>query len=218
MTLQVGMVGTDGIVLASDTRWVATQEMWQTTNSTKITISHERGMAIACARNMEVSVTIARAIIADLKNEECDDPCIPIEKIATRFLSQSSEDRRDPECLIVLAKAEPRLFTLRVGTICGRLAPLCVREDKKAVAGDHGNAAVFFVQRYYSRKPMCDLLPLAAQLVIGGGKLNPYGIDGLEILLCEASGFHPVPEESIRQLQARATALDETINSSLSQA
>jgi len=48
-TMQVGMVGSDGIVLASDTLWVGTDKVRQTFNSSKFRISHPRGLIVSRA-------------------------------------------------------------------------------------------------------------------------------------------------------------------------
>jgi hypothetical protein len=214
MTLQVGMVGADGIVLASDTRWVKATPIVQTLNSTKITISHERGIAIASARNMELSVAVARAVVAEIGDEEQEDPCIAIEKIASRIADQSSKERREIECLIVLTRPTLRLFVLRTGITQERYSFLCVREDKKAVAGDNLSSAIFFAMRYYENKPVCSLVPLAAQVVVAGNLLNPQGVEDLEVVVCDATGIHSLTTDSVRALQTRARALDETIRTS----
>jgi len=71
MTMQVGMVGTDGVLIASDTRWMNTprlrnNQFWAggryTFNSPKIRISHERGIAISCAKDMETARHVANEI------------------------------------------------------------------------------------------------------------------------------------------------------------
>jgi 20S proteasome alpha/beta subunit len=211
------MVGTDGIVLASDTRYTHTKSIWHTSNSSKITINRERGIAIASSRNMELSLIIARAVITELTDEELKSPEIPIEKIAQRIVNQSREQRRDVQCIVVISNPIPQLFYLQMTEVDGSWAPLCMREGGKAVAGDTLNAAVFFTERYYERRPVGELIPLAAHLIFAGHTLNSYGIDGLEIIVCDSTGFHPVPMNSILRLQSRAAALDATISSSLFQ-
>ncbi|MGA3213728.1 MAG: hypothetical protein ABSD20_20675 [Terriglobales bacterium] len=83
MTMQIGMVGTDGILIASDRRWMNTlQGVRQTSDSSKILVSHDRGIAIGCARNMENATAIGKKIIAQLGPEDWKRPILPIEKIA----------------------------------------------------------------------------------------------------------------------------------------
>jgi hypothetical protein len=93
MTMQVGMVGTDGVLIASDTRWMNTPR-WSNTlegcrhtfNSSKIRINHERGIAIGFARNMETARQVADDIISSLKDEEWEYPILPIEAIGAKVL------------------------------------------------------------------------------------------------------------------------------------
>jgi hypothetical protein len=91
----------------------------------------------------------------------------------------------------------------------------CLSESRKKMAGYTGNSAVFFTQRYYERRPVRELLPLAAQLIVSGGKLVPEGIDGLEIVLCDANGIHRLSDDETEQLRFRAELLDESIRESL---
>jgi hypothetical protein len=216
MTMQVGMVGTDGILLASDTRWMETYfSVRQTTTRSKIEINRNRGIAVSFARNMDTSLVIANQIISELKDEDWDDPEISIEQITAAVLTRC-EERKDAQCLIVLATPHPCLFSLRIANVGGVVKPLCMSESSKVVMGDNINAAIFFSERCYSRKPIRELVPVAAQLVVGAGKLNPGAIEGLEIILCDASGFHRLSDESIHQLESQASIFDESIVSALS--
>ena len=70
MTMQIGMVGIDGVLLASDTRWMNTGDVRQTSHSSKMRFNHARTVAITCARNMENALRISDNIIADLSSDE----------------------------------------------------------------------------------------------------------------------------------------------------
>src|SRR6266700_1802091 len=91
MTMQVGMVGTDGIVIAGDTKWsnepMLVNRNWAGGrygfNSTKMKFSTEHGIAIACARDMTVSCWMAHQILTILKPEEYADPIPTITRIGT---------------------------------------------------------------------------------------------------------------------------------------
>src|SRR5262249_5822525 len=90
MTMQVGMVGTDGIVLASDTKWVehtlgAARNIY---DKTKIKISDERGIAISYARNMETAGPVADSIIAELTDSEMLTPIFPTQNLAQQILDE----------------------------------------------------------------------------------------------------------------------------------
>jgi len=75
----------------------------------------------------------------------------------------------------------------------------------------------FWAERYYQRRPIRELLPLASFLIVAAAKLNTAMIGGLEIVLCDAFGLHRLPDASIRDLESRVNRLDETIQASLSE-
>ena len=80
MTMQVGMVGTDGVLIASDTRVMnnittgPSEQPYlprQTVDkSRKIIVNHKRGIAISLAKSMETAGRVAAAVIAGLKDKE----------------------------------------------------------------------------------------------------------------------------------------------------
>jgi hypothetical protein len=53
--------------------------------------------------------------------------------------------------------------------------------------------------------------PLASHLIASAGKLNTAAISGLEILLCDASGFHRLSDASISELESKANEWDRNI-------
>ena len=58
-------------------------------------------------------------------------------------------------------------------------------------------------ERYYEKKPVKILLPLAAQLIVDSAKLNSGFIGGLEIVVCDGDGIKYLPEEAIADLEAK---------------
>jgi hypothetical protein len=218
MTMQVGMIGTDGILLASDTRWMSTGEVRQTSSSSKIRFNDKHTVAISCARNMENALRIANGITDQIKSDEdWQFPILKIEDIAREILDERGDpERNDAQCLIVSLRPVLQLFCLEVATVNRQVGkPYCRKINDKAVVGDRVNAAIFWTERYYAAKPIRNLIPLAAHLIVSAGKLNPAGIGGLEIVLCDASGFHRLSDASIRDLELKTNELDERIEASL---
>jgi hypothetical protein len=218
MTMQVGMVGEDGVLIASDTRWMNTPRLvneWSgsrhTFNSSKIIVDHERGIAISCARNMETARHVADGIVAGLKDEQdWINPILPIEEIGRKVLLSAGE-RREVQCLIAFTAPTPRLFLFQFGLVNGEWGPLCQKMDGSAFAGDNVNPAIFWAERYYKAEPIRTLVPLAAHTIVSAGTLNPTAISGVEIVLCDASGIHRVSEDSLRQLESKAREWDKNI-------
>lgn len=216
MTMQVGMVGTDGIVLASDTKWIdhvnraPLTPIRSISSKSKIKISHKRGIVISYARNMETSGPIADSIIAELTDSDMAEPEIPIENLAAKVIKEATEkpgNRIDVHCLIVLSRPTLRLF--RVRTI-GYTAP-CEEIIGQAVAGDVENSAVFWPELYYRELPVRHLARLAAQFIVMAGKIHSGSIGGLEVVLCDSSGFHRLSADSNRRLESAANETHERL-------
>jgi hypothetical protein len=217
MTMQVGMMGSDGIVLASDTREthppiLEQNQFWAGaqfgTNTSKIEVSHERGMAIACAFDLATARQIAQKIIHDLTDEDFSNPVAAIKGIAAAI--QTNEEIR-AQCIIVLTRPSPRMFMFQFATVEGRWGPLCQEMESKAIAGDNLNSAIFWMERYYDGSLLtAQLIPLAAQLVVSAGSLNPYGVEGLEIVRCDSSGIHPLTRTENREWESKAKGLDKS--------
>src|SRR5882724_9552131 len=137
------MVGTDGVLIASDTRWTNSPILMDkakggrhTFDSPKIITNHVRGIAISCARNMETARHVAEEIISGLKDEDRENPTQAIEAIGTKVL-RSARKRRDAHCLIAFTLPTPRLFLFRHRDINGVYARLenVSRKSRKLPAG-----------------------------------------------------------------------------------
>ena len=224
MTMQIGMVGTDGVLIASDTLWMNSEStqyanVRHTGNTTKIEIDYPKGVAIACARNMEVAGRIAKDLICEMGANDWDEPGPRVESIANKTLGESSEQRQEFQCTIITSSPEPRLFHLHAGIFKLQKGARCQQHSGKIIAGDMTNAAAFWAERYYPstepRRPIRQLVALSAHLIIAASALNSAGISGLEIVLCDASGIHRLSDESIRKLELQVAERDESISTSL---
>lgn len=218
MTIQVGMVGTDGLLLVGDTRWTNEPTLinrdWAAGrfgfNSTKLKISHERGMAVACARNMETATRIANEVLSNLRTEDFEYPILPIEAMGAKVLSTAG-DRNNAQALIALIHPEPQLFLFQFGSLNREWGAYCQKMDTIAIAGDNLNAAIFWAERYYQSLPVEKLIPLAAQVVVSAKKLNTGTIGGLEGIVCNRTGIHRLSPHSILELERKASELDVAI-------
>jgi hypothetical protein len=214
MTIQVGMIGSDGIVLASDTRWVQQGGIRHSFEAPKIRINHARGLAVSCARNMETSTEIANLILAGSDDAPAPD-CSYIDEIASTVL-KTSGDRWDAQCLIVSLRPQLRLFRLQTRVAKGSIPPIMCHEiSNRAVVGDDQNPAVFWSERYYERRSMRSLILLAAHLVVTARNFNSAMIAGLEIVLCDSTGIRRIDQDSIRRLELQVDEIDKQLESSL---
>jgi hypothetical protein len=120
MTMQVGMVGTDGVLLASDTLWQNTEsnqfsDSRDTTHGTKIEKNYRDGIAVACARNMELASQIAKDLISEMGSDDWESPETHVLQIANKVLERAVEQRREFQCTIITTKAQRQIFKLHAG-------------------------------------------------------------------------------------------------------
>ncbi len=215
MTMQVALVGSDGIVLASDTKWtVSEQYPRRSFEASKIKIDYERCIAVSYARNMETSGAIADALLR-LPDGCWQSPITPIEQAARSILELAP--RKEAHCLIVSARPSLQLLLFEVATVNGVPdQPMCQPIGDKCCAGDNANAAWFLAERYYERIPVAQLIPLAAQIIVAAAKLNSGAISGLEIVECKPDCFRRLSAESALELEAKAIRVDKSLGRSLS--
>jgi hypothetical protein len=113
MTLQVGMLESDGVVLAGDTRLSRTPRPgvyapWQSYNGPKVLISPSGRIAISCAHDMQTGKTFAEAIFAGMTHGD-DHSC----EQQIREIASSVVRGRGIECLIAFSDPLPSLYVLR---------------------------------------------------------------------------------------------------------
>lgn len=212
MTLQVALVGTDGIVLASDRQVTdTTSGIARTFLSTKLLFSDDQKLVVACARD-DSSLVAGKRIVRELSSEKPSRLGLKMEAIGEEIIANKTSTGKDGEVLAVLLADLSQVFHLRITSSFQRCMPVF----DKAIAGHDANASVFFVQRYYRRRPVNELIGMAAYLVEFGAKIALFdGIRGLEIVVCQSDGFHRLSSESINALQARVNDFDQNLDRSL---
>jgi hypothetical protein len=221
MTMQVGMVGKDGIVLASDTRWTMKARLenqsWAGAEfgvgSSKIKIDAKRGIAIACAADMRSAQLFADAILAALKQEDFVHPEAVVRDTALKTLPDVTE-RTAPQCILVLTRPSRRIFLCQFAYYNNKLAPECLEMENLAIAGHNTNAAIFWAERYsryFQEMTIKKLIPLASHLIVSAEMVNPGGVAGLEIAYCDRTGLHRLSKEKNRKWHSKATAWDARI-------
>ncbi|MGA1982854.1 MAG: hypothetical protein ABSG84_10270 [Acidobacteriaceae bacterium] len=226
MTMQVGMVGSDGIVLAGDTRRTKWAELsfdrpWAGSrygeDGTKIQISSTRKVAVSSALDLETAERIATAITTRL---DISDPVLiqeRIQAIASEVFDAHSKPVTGFQCLVAVSLPRPKLFSVVNVNVEGEQKAFCREWPRLAIAGDTVNGAIFWAERYYSqsllrdRKQIAQLIPLCAHLVICARSLNTAMIGGLEMAICTSEGIELQSEDIIQQLAERAERREEKI-------
>lgn len=202
MTIQVGMLGTDGIVLAGDTRvfrnpLTGVQAPWQHYQGPKIRISNSGRIAVSCAHDMQTAHDVADAVFAGMTHG--DHPSCERE---IKDIGSAAAHGRNIECIIAFADPLPCLYLFQY--INGGNDIECQRIISCVPAGDTRNPAVFWGMRYYQMLPVDQLKHLAACMVVAAGELNNGTIGGFEIVFCTSEGCRRLPEESARALESSA--------------
>jgi hypothetical protein len=203
MTLQVGLVGTNGIVLASDKKAVVFEPSLHTSLESKILIDREKGLAGCCAGN-EVSARVRREIFSNSHLLELEYPQSPIEELAAQIYKsiplEEQAGGNPSDLLIVSLEHLKRLYHLRMS------ATQCTlwSKENKHIQGDLGNPASLFVEAYYRKKPIQGLVFLAAHTILTANRLNPTAVEGLEVVKCSSEGFEIISEPKLKVLVARS--------------
>lgn len=219
MTMQVGMVGTDGVLIASDTKLAENNlPIRGSFGSTKFKMDHECGVAVSCAGSMNTAFRLADEIISESRQDEGwrfaplgSSGCGAIQRIGERVLKATDTGREHAQCLIAFTRPSVDLYLFQLVKTGREWGPVCKEITTKKFAGDTANAAIFWGERYYRKMPIEKLIPLAAHLIIAAGALNSAGIGGLEIVLCNSSGIHRLPDESISELGIKSSERDKSL-------
>lgn len=218
MTMQVGMIGTDGIVLASDT--LCNREPLPSSGPFQLGIAarlnygtskiliHDNGkIAVTCARDMLLATNLAESIFEGLTTEYWSNPGQRMRDIGTNEIAKRRW--REVECLVALSEPIPALFHLQCLEMGANSS--CEKITSFAFAGDATNAAIFWTLRYYQTKPVKELVSLAAQTVTDAGCLSSGNVGGVEVVYCDSSGFHRLAEVENRDLETKAKKHSEHI-------
>lgn len=204
MTLQTAMIGSDGIVLASDT-WCYRNPLpqfrepgavWDGYHRSKIKISDSRKIAISSAVNMEVADNVAAHLLRDLEGL---DPYLR-ESIIQRTVG-AIDPQEEFECIAAFLDPTPALFSIQYPRSQGQMHLTVTPMLAYCNAGDQMNPAVFWAMHYHrSTLPMAALSRLAAHMLVMASVQSSGNIRGLEILVSQNDVFHRVPEAECEQI------------------
>lgn len=210
MTLQVALVGTDGVVLAGDEKILNIADFATGSLSTKI--KHTDKLAVSWAWD-DIGETIASALVQnpDRLDVESDLEQFIKDTYRSALNNRSERLKLNPraELLAISRKNLGRALYVEVDTGHCTVRPV----QDKIYAGHIKNPGCYFVERYYEKGVLsvAELVPLAAHTVLAAGKLNPLGIEGLEIFTCTNRGIETLPASEVESLSRRAERTDKKI-------
>lgn len=227
MTFQVGLIGTDGYVLASDTKLLqiggeAERQFRSSSTTTKLAFNKEKGTAW-CLAGDRVVILAEHKFSELLKNTNGDFSEIPdlLKKAGKNAWRESfngassTRDRIGYQRRMTVVKSDG---TKHLGwTLDIFETPDCQVFKDKTISGDAANLASFLTECFYPSpgRSVEQLKTLAAMTVLFGGRLNPTGVGGLEMVICKNGETAQVDEEEIANLELQAPALHSSIEKSL---
>jgi hypothetical protein len=211
MTLQIGMLGLDGVIIAGDTRvsvptLASTDAPWISFDGQKIHISKSGRIAVSCAHDLQSGSRVAEAIFAQMTHGDHPGCEREIEE-----LGAAAAQGRDIQCMVAFADPLPSIYIYTHAKVGDSQLNDCQRIISCAPAGDCRNPAAFWGMTYYKQLPIDKLKRLAACMVVAGGKLNSAMIGGFEMVLCTKGGCVRVDEASTKELERQAHAKMQTI-------
>lgn len=223
MTFQIGIVGTDGVLLASDECYIDPglgQGARTRYRGQKIFIRGDGQIAYCAAGDDWAAMSAERhsdsftgnLVIYQnmvLAREFAIDDCL------TRKGKFFAEENRHGTVLAV--HREPKVELWHMDVMFRGQLPICISD--RVCIGDTGNPAVFFLERYLppgAKLSLDKLKFLAAHSIAMAEKINPTGIGGLEMVLCREDRFERVSAEEINYLKSQSEDLDSSIANALS--
>lgn len=206
MTLQVALVGTDGTVLASDTKIAKRlNNRVQTFSYTKLNIDQAKGR-LTCWAGENPTGTVAENIL----KMDSDNIDRMLDEMKTVFGKEVAREMPLPNGEVMLLTTRNPKVILHVECRDGRYSKQ--PSENKVVSGNHSNPAMSLVELFYDEKcpslSARELIPLAAHTILTAGRYNPAGIGGLEIVICTTQGFELLKKEEITELTGWSKKLD----------
>ena len=230
MTVQVGLTGNGGIVLASDRRLTAGDvkigedlvgyAAYTGKLETKIQLSQEKNIAISCADDFTFARKTAKQIIAELNTCDLTDEyraCSAVERIIKEASSDGGGKAqwlialKCPDWKLLKCLSVPRESANSDGEWDVSCAP-CPGWD---FAGEITNPAIFWHKFHNEDMSPKQLVPLAANLILSAHFFNSKNVDGLDIAQCDANGVRLLSSTSIAALEKKSRLLDRKIIESL---
>ncbi len=226
MTWQVGLVGCDGLVIASDRRAVAEANLrinprWirQTGEIRKILLRPTNDFICVYSIN-EVAGDIATHLVEDRGLTDFVSNQDVIERVRKRceeIINGYAEQYRPFGTALMIALPNAREGVTRLWQV-GFFPPPIVREGgPRCYGGDASNSAIYFTERFQDegierKLSVEELKGIAAHVILEGSRLNQTYVRGLDVLVCmNASRPRFLDDDEIEELREQSAALSTKI-------
>jgi hypothetical protein len=227
MTFQVGLIGDGGIILGSDLRITTDGSIREEDEGSAAyvgelgrKIEFDQRVAISCADDLIFARKVAKRIINELTNADLVDQGRANSAIERIIDDASLNEKKRAQWLIAVRCPEWHLFKCRLSPIDparidGEWDRSCALCHDWQVAGHIANPAIFLSKYNDDFLSPEQLIPLAAHMVMSANFFNSQGIEGLEIVQCDANGVRRLSSSSIAVLKRFSKTLDKKINDNL---
>jgi hypothetical protein len=221
MTILVGMIGSDGIVLAADQRQSRVardeNEFDDYADIRKITILDKHKVASARVGD-QVSMIVSDRISAELDSGSFDFLAMRLHLMEIAELVVKAEEAKpgfdpyqDRTLLIVFYGNQrpefPQLWRLRISPPSPAAEPI----TGITISGAIGNRARFFDHYFKDNASIQTLKFLAAHIVLMAHKFDQSLIRGLDVGLFDSNGLRLISEAEKDELRQNSQALDRSI-------
>ena len=225
MTLLVGMIGSDGIVLSADQSRVRPADAEGNFDDQmlgpKIYHIGRHGIAYAVAGDDltdEIGYRLEQ-YISEGSLESSENRAPHLQDLVKRAIADIQAKRGAPHkdelvvertILLVFYAAQPELWRIRI-TPSLSAKPV----SGITVAGAFGNSARFFEYYFQPNLPVQRLLPLAAHIVLMGGRIDTEMVKGLDVAIIQRGAHKFLDENEKAVLRERSENLDTSIREHL---
>jgi hypothetical protein len=226
MTILVGMVGSDGILLATDqrtTRTASNETEFDDHADIRKIIVFEKHKVASSRVGDPVSMMVTNRIKSALDSQTFDFSAVwpHLIYIAEAVVREENAKRDfDPSMnrtLLIVFYGEqspefPQLWRLRISPPY----PAAELVTGITINGAIGNRARFFDYYFEDNTSVHTLQFLAAHIVLMANRFDPLMIRGLDIALFDKTGVRLLDEHQKSALRKRSSALDALIRAQLS--
>lgn len=221
MTLLVGMVGSDGLLLAADKARVrpANNETQMDDKMLGRKITHlEKHEVVYAVAGDELTDALGVALLDALDSGSIEfsggleRSLIAVVERKMAELRAKGDTRLEPiERTAIVVFYGPQVSEAQLWRIRMRANPAATRVDRMAIAGGEGNSARFFESYYEPNLPIRRLLPLASHIVLMGHRIDSLMVEDLDIATFDSDGFHWFTEDQKAPLRETSRRLDALI-------
>jgi hypothetical protein len=205
MTLQIGMIGSDGFAIVGDTwkHMPARSRSWFGYSGPKMMLSASGRSIGAVARTVEISFQAVTEVFAQLEGHS-GVKVNPICEIASRV----GRDH-DMEFFVAFTSPEPEMYFFekeKNGRAKCELMYGCYP------IGDAGNPAYYWIMRYCNKpRTVEQLVRVGALTVLTGAKVNPAMIQDLEVATFDDKGLRIWDRQESKALRAEIEDIEDKI-------